>query len=389
MSVSAAAISRGSLAHEAIEQRPHVAVGEVAEADFILHGIGAGHRPIVEVEHVGFADLGPADAGFDHRLDLAHRCCAKLDEGRVVDRDAGAGEPVEHLVGKGLEPAQPLMRFLQLAAIGPRVGREGVEAGLHAVDALLHEARRLRDAVGLAVDHGDEVADVADGGADAREGALRDAAGLHARLDLGGDASASRVSEATVAPISLVASAVSWASFFTSAATTAKERPASPARAASMVALSASMLVFLAIVSIGGGTLRTLAIASAKPAMRSPSWTTRLVSPWKTRIVSSIASRPAPICRAPARRACAPHRSNRPPAPDRQQAAGDLLERVERLEVGRDAPGYPGNVAGHVAALDRQAPAIARHLVDRRAVSPFGQRTRQGLPLLIPDAAPD
>ena len=44
-----------------------------------------------------------------------------------------------------------------------------------------------------------------------------------------------------------VAAAVSCASFLTSPATTAKPRPASPARAASIVALSASRLVWLAI----------------------------------------------------------------------------------------------------------------------------------------------
>jgi len=44
-------------------------------------------------------------------------------------------------------------------------------------------------------------------------------------------------------PISPVALAVCSASAFTSEATTAKPRPASPARAASMVALSASKFV--------------------------------------------------------------------------------------------------------------------------------------------------
>ena len=48
-------------------------------------------------------------------------------------------------------------------------------------------------------------------------------------------------------PISSVARAVWAARLFTSAATTAKPRPASPARAASMVALSASRLVCAAI----------------------------------------------------------------------------------------------------------------------------------------------
>ena len=53
-----------------------------------------------------------------------------------------------------------------------------------------------------------------------------------------------------VEAIWLVAARVSWASFFTSAATTAKLRPASPARAASIVALRASMLVLRAMVSM-------------------------------------------------------------------------------------------------------------------------------------------
>ncbi|MGY4409465.1 hypothetical protein ACVWW4_001201 [Bradyrhizobium sp. LB7.1] len=59
---------------------------------------------------------------------------------------------------------------------------------------------------------------------------------------------------AILSPISRVASAVWLASDFTSEATTAKPRPASPARAASMVALSASRLVCAAMLEISSAT---------------------------------------------------------------------------------------------------------------------------------------
>ena len=57
--------------------------------------------------------------------------------------------------------------------------------------------------------------------------------------------------------MSPVAFAVSWARSFTSPATTAKPLPASPARAASMVALSARRLVCWATVSYTHLTLPT------------------------------------------------------------------------------------------------------------------------------------
>ncbi len=62
--------------------------------------------------------------------------------------------------------------------------------------------------------------------------------------------------------ISSVARAVWPASSFTSAATTAKPRPAAPARAASIVALSASRLVWAAIEEINPTTSPIRAVAS-------------------------------------------------------------------------------------------------------------------------------
>ncbi len=58
--------------------------------------------------------------------------------------------------------------------------------------------------------------------------------------------------------ISLAASSDSWASFRTSVATTAKPRPCSPARAASMAAFRARRLVWLAI-WVMASTMRPIA----------------------------------------------------------------------------------------------------------------------------------
>ena len=66
-------------------------------------------------------------------------------------------------------------------------------------------------------------------------------------------------------PICPVERAVSVASVFTSEATTAKPLPASPALAASMVALSASRLVWLAMASMTPtiSPMSSAAVASA------------------------------------------------------------------------------------------------------------------------------
>ena len=66
--------------------------------------------------------------------------------------------------------------------------------------------------------------------------------------------------------ISSVARAVCPARSFTSAATTAKPRPASPARAASMVALRASRLVCPATAAIIATTSPMRWAAPARPA---------------------------------------------------------------------------------------------------------------------------
>src|ERR1700723_1210701 len=99
------------------------------------------------------------------------------------------------------------------------------------------------------------------------------------------DPAASRCSASIFFLISSVASWVCTASALTSEATTAKPRPAAPARAASMVELSASSVVCLAICAI---RLTTLPIAADDSLRRS---TLRLAS-WAAALASS-ASLPA------------------------------------------------------------------------------------------------
>ena len=184
---------------------------------------------------------------------------------------------------------------LQLAAIVARVARRSrTRPALHAVDARLDMAGRLGDAVGLAIDQGDDVGDVADRVVDPAEAALRDAALLDAGLDLARSpprprGSASRWCRA----ISLVARARVVGELLHLGG---DDREAAPGLAGARrldggverehVGLAGDRL------DRGGDAAAPGVIASAKPAMRSPSWTTSSVRPEKIRIVSSIAPRP-------------------------------------------------------------------------------------------------
>ena len=88
---------------------------------------------------------------------------------------------------------------------------------------------------------------------------------------------------ATWPAISSVAFAVWLASSLTSDATTAKPLPASPARAASMVAFSASRLVWLAIAPIRRSTSPIFSAAEARLLTISvvcPALTTALSATW-------------------------------------------------------------------------------------------------------------
>ena len=71
------------------------------------------------------------------------------------------------------------------------------------------------------------------------------------------------------------------------------------------------MLVLRAMVSIVEETVWTWFIAEAKPAMRSPSWTTSSVSPLKPAMVPSIAAAGVELGLGLLAKAAAPRRSNR------------------------------------------------------------------------------
>ena len=133
------------------------------------------------------------------------------------------------------------------------------------------EVAALRDAVDLAADRGEAVLHADDDALDLlrrlrRRSWPRSEASPLSPIRLPTWPSRSR----TVSPIRCVACRVASARLFTSLATTAKPLPASPARAASMVAFSASRLVCLAIASIDPDTLATCASAvPTEPSRRS------------------------------------------------------------------------------------------------------------------------
>ena len=122
------------------------------------------------------------------------------------------------------------------------------------------------------------------------------------------------------------------------------------------------MLVLRAIASIVEETVWTWFIAEAKPAMRSPSWTTSSVRPLKPAIVPSIASRPASSLAL----ACS---DKQPRLVGRignarlvgKQPGGHFLKRIQHLQMLADPLGDAFDIAGDVAAFDRQRAAIARH----------------------------
>ena len=126
------------------------------------------------------------------------------------------------------------------------------------------------------------------------------------------------------------------------------------------------MLVLRAIVSIVEETVCTWFIAEAKPAIRSPSWTIEVGQALEAvdRPVDRLAARlelglgllrqkPRLVGRIRHARLVA------------HQPGGHFLELVEHLQMLADARRDALDVAGDVAALHRQRPAIARDRADR------------------------
>ena len=138
------------------------------------------------------------------------------------------------------------------------------------------------------------------------------------------------------APMSPVALAVCCASDFTSPATTAKPRPAAPARAASMVALSAKSEVWAAIDSISFTTMPMRSAAAARlrtvRSVRARSSTVRSVAS-----LAAATSTPERAISARRSRAAVPTASTLRAASAAASAAEVVRSRMSLLRAPRSA----------------------------------------------------
>ncbi len=186
---------------------------------------------------------------------------------------------------------------------GAGLGVDLADAGRHRV----HEARRVGGAArqlerrgGLLLhgvaDRGHHGAGVGDAAGDARN-----------RVD---GAGGGVLSICTRARISSTRPAVCTESALTSCATTAKPRPDSPARAASMVAFSASRLVWRAMVAMASTIAAISSEAVERPNMISLAWLAIRAASRPLRAPRRRCASPPPCWPRPARR--------RSPAPSRR-----------------------------------------------------------------------
>ena len=197
-------------------------------------------------------------------------------------------------------------------------------------------------------------------------------------------ASASRVSEAIVPAISPVAARVSWASFLTSAATTAK-RAARLARARRLDRRVEREHVGLAGDRLDArGDLLHLRHRLGEAGHALAQLDDEVGEPRED--LDRVLDRGAALVELAARLLGEHARLVGGIGDLRlvgEQPGGDVLERIEHLEIGGDALVDAGDIAGDVAAFDRQRPAIARDLVDRLAVGPLARAACHRASLLL------
>jgi hypothetical protein len=261
---------------------------------------------------------------------------------------------------------QALLGLDQLAAIVAGVTGKSGEASLHLIDARLDHVGRVSDAFGLAVDHADQLADFLHRVADLREAVLGLAAALDAGLDLGRDG-AGFAGQLANGRSDLAGGRTRVMGKFLHLGSDDSEAAAGIAGAGGLDGRIQRQHVGLAGDGFNGrGDHLDLVHGRGETGHALTKLDDQLGQPLEAGngLLDGVAAG-IQLGLGLLGQQAGFVRGIRDPGLVGQQAGRDLLEAVQRLQMLANTGRHVLDVAGNVAALDRQGTAVSRHRADR------------------------